>query len=159
MKLNCDVLIRDDRLVLGIPVIDKQHRNLLRITSKLNMACQDMGKTADRLLNETVHDVIECMGSHFRTEEKIMVLLQYQEYGNHKKIHEDFIKQILKETALFPGTNGHSSKHFIHSLNDQVLSHIAIHDQMLSDYIRNMKEYGKFGMLFINDTDDVQTGV
>ena len=155
MKQNNDLIGWENCMVLGIPIIDKQHRNLLRILKKIHIACKDADETASHIINSNVHEIIEYLGTHFRTEEKIMLLLEYKGFINHRQIHDDYIRKLIMETALhsmskyFPGL-------FIDSIKDWILSHIAIHDQLMSEQIRNMKEYGKFGMLLTKKMEEYE---
>jgi hemerythrin len=136
----------DNLLPLGLPLIDDQHRNLLRMAKKLYTMSLESSENANQFI-ETLHETIDYIQYHFSTEEKIMFLTQYEGYIDHKKNHGDFISKILVETALITSHKSPSPDSLVCLLKEWIISHITVHDKMLVEYIRNTHEYGKFGMI------------
>ncbi|MPW26823.1 bacteriohemerythrin [Alkalibaculum sp. M08DMB] len=86
----------DDYLV-GVEVIDQQHKELFRIA----------GDAYDLLKNEFVTDkydkIVDLIGElkdysvfHFKTEEAHMIDIGYKKYLSHKSLHNDFIETVNK---------------------------------------------------------------
>ena len=147
MKPNYTVIKWDSCFELGIPVIDKQHRSLLRITNKLHNAYLDNNETPNWLFIETAREVIECVRNHLNTEEKIMFLLKCNGLNDHKKQNEEFIEKIQFETSHDSDVKKITPPPFVYFLKDWVLSHVMNHDKILSKHFDNMKTHGKFEML------------
>ena len=85
---------KDDYL-LGVEVIDEQHKELFRIA----------GDAYDLLNNEFFTDkydkvvkLIEELKNyalfHFETEEKYLLEIGYKKYFSHKVIHDDFVQKF-----------------------------------------------------------------
>ena len=138
----------DNKLVLGIPVIDNQHRNLWRMSNKFFAFGNDNGETSSWIFNETAHKAAEYLRSHFITEEKIMILINYERFFDHKKHHEDLLRNIDMETSMIPGKQNMVPDRFAYFFKDWMLSDISMHDRKMTECIHNMKEFGKFGMIF-----------
>ena len=85
-----------------------------------------------------------------------MFLLDYAGFIEHKKKHEDFIRKITGEAALFSNGIKKNPNHFVDSLKDWALSHIMSHDIMMSEFIKNLQERTKFGMILTKDKEEVQ---
>ena len=149
MKLNYTVINWDSCFELGIPVIDKQHRSLLRITNKLYNICLDDNETPAWLIIEAAREGIECVRNHLNTEEKIMFLSKYNGFNDHKRQHEEFYEKIQFETSLYSGTNKVTPPPYVYFLKDWILSHIVNHDKMLSEHFHNMKTHGKFDIVLL----------
>jgi len=159
MKQINDHINWEDCIIVGIPLVDKQHHNLLRMTKKLYIACNDEDETSNIFPYDTIHEIMDNMATHFQTEEKLMVLLQYKGLINHKQIHEDIFRKITVETSLFSMGKIYIPKLFINSLKELFLSHIAIHDLKIAEQIRNMKDFGKFEMLLAKKQEEIKIGV
>ena len=138
----------DNLLVLGIPVVDNQHKNLVRIINKLFTVSDESGKTTNRIFIETAHEALEYMRNHFITEEKIMLIIKYDKFLDHKKHHEDYLRNTNTEISLLSGNKNIVTERFAYFFEDLVRSDISMHDKEMSDCILNMSDFGKFGMIF-----------
>ena len=85
----------NDHLNFGIPILDSQHANLLRIVDNLRMTCLKGKDTAHLRFIRAVYEAADYAQYHFSTEEKLLSLLEFPEYHDHKKEHTDFIWKIL----------------------------------------------------------------
>jgi hemerythrin len=132
-----------DRYVLGLPLIDKQHKKLFEMTNLLYTGCL-MGEEKARLFfEETIHKAVEYVRYHFSTEEKIFLLINYPGYAAHKKEHENFIKEILQCTKDFENGKNFIPNLFVRFLRDWTTTHIAVSDKLYADYIFDLKKRGK----------------
>ncbi|WFA08604.1 bacteriohemerythrin [Tissierella sp. Yu-01] len=87
----------EDKYLLGIDIIDEQHKELFRIA----------GEAFDLLKNEFYLDkydhvvkIIEELKDyavyHFKTEEEYMFKNNYKKYFSHKIIHDEFLEEVKK---------------------------------------------------------------
>lgn len=88
-------VIWDDSYLVGVPAIDEQHKSLFDLYNRLLIAHTSGDATC-------VSPAFEAMASyldvHFSTEEKFW-RLDEEIYREHRKLHFDFVKYILQETA------------------------------------------------------------
>lgn len=87
----------DDKYLLGIDIIDEQHKELFRIA----------GEAYDLLKNEFYLDkydhVVKILQElkayaeyHFKTEEEYMFKNSYKKYFSHKVVHDEFLNKVKK---------------------------------------------------------------
>ncbi|MDR1902392.1 MAG: bacteriohemerythrin [Treponema sp.] len=139
----------EDRLSIGIPVIDIQHRRLVEITNKLYEACRQGGRAIRGHFIATLHETVDYTCYHFGTEDKIMQRIRYPEYAAHKKEHDDFIIKVLKQMQDYEDEKIYAPHAMVRYLRDWILSHIAITDLKLGTYLLEMKKTGALGKVII----------
>ena len=148
MNLKHGIIDWDNRLKLGIQVIDNQHEKLIELTNYLHYACLAGTKTANNIFIEAAHQAVKYVRYHFTTEEKLMILTGYPKYAFHKKEHDNFTKEVLTLAQKF-NTNSHLiPNRFVHFLKDWVLSHIALCDKETVEYILTTNYQEKLDQLF-----------
>jgi hemerythrin-like metal-binding protein len=130
-------------MLLGIPVIDKQHINLMRITNNLYMASRNSEETVNFRFIQAVHEAAEYARYHFNTEEKLMCLLDFPEFYNHKKEHEDFAWEISNFSERFQNEQDLIPRNFVHFFSDWLRFHIGASDKNFADFFFFLKNYGK----------------
>ena len=133
----------DKNLVLDIPIIDKQHSNLVRIAKNLQFTCQKNQEAANHRFISAVHEAVEFVRYHFSTEEKLMKLMEYPDLAAHKREHADFIWEILSRSKQFQAGQSAIPTQFAHFLNEWVQYHIGVTDRLFADYFLNMEHHGK----------------
>jgi hemerythrin len=85
---------KDDYL-LGVEVIDQQHKELFRIAGDAydllnNEFFSDKYDKVVRLIEELKNYAL----FHFETEEKYLLEIGYKKYFSHKIIHDDFVNKF-----------------------------------------------------------------
>ncbi|MDR0623139.1 MAG: bacteriohemerythrin [Treponema sp.] len=146
----------DTRYKIGIPVIDEQHKKLIAMTNDLYTACLGGKGAAKDHFRKTVREAVDYVRFHFSTEEKILDRINYPETAAHKKQHEDFVKEIIRQVQAFEGGRQFVPNVFVRFLRDWVLTHIAVSDKAYSEYLMDLK---KRGMLFSPDIKPAQAEV
>ena len=84
-----------DKYLLGVDLIDEQHKELFRIA----------GEAYDLLKNEfyldkydrvvkLIEELKQYAVFHFETEEKYMMEIGYKKFFSHKVIHNEFIEEV-----------------------------------------------------------------
>ena len=81
----------------GIPIVDEQHRSLVRQVSAL----LDTSKEADRRVEETLDFLADYVVKHFGTEELMQKASKYPKSAEHRQMHEDFTAAFLGLRAEF----------------------------------------------------------
>ena len=138
----------DARFMLGFSLFDKQHEKLAQLTNQLYFACLQGSKTANRCFEDALHEAVAYVKYHFATEEKMMFLLDYPDFSTHKKTHESFIKEVLNQSQSFSANSHLAPNRFVHYLKDWILSHIAVSDKVMVEFILHNKYHEKLQLLF-----------
>jgi hemerythrin len=139
--------VEGDFLVFGIPVLDTQHANLVRICSNLRMACLKGVETGNNRFQRAVHEAADYARYHFSTEEKLMSILEYPGFYDHKKEHDEFIWEILSRSKQFKDGDEFLPEKLVHFLGEWIRNHIAFYDKAFSDYFLSMKHHGKLKLI------------
>ena len=148
-----ELLGLEESLQVGIPIIDIQHANLIRKIHNLHFACLK-GKDATNLrFIRAVQEAADFIQHHFSTEEKLMSLLGYSEFFDHKSIHTQFIWEILNWVKEFQEEQNLDPEDFANFLNEWILSHITNTDQAFADYFMTMKHHGKLRLILSGRTE------
>jgi hemerythrin len=134
-----------DRYSVGIPLIDEQHKTLLAMTNDLFLACNYSTDSGKAQFKKTVHDAVAYVKFHFATEEKIMELTAYPGLAAHKKEHTDFVRKVFDDVKAFEQGSPLIPNQFVRYLKDWVLSHIAITDSKMGNFLIDLKKAGKIG--------------
>ncbi|MDR0707030.1 MAG: bacteriohemerythrin [Treponema sp.] len=143
----------DDRLSMGIPLIDKQHQRLIEITNNLYEACRQGGSLYTSFVT-ALRETVDYVGFHFGTEEKIMRRINYPDYALHKREHEAFVKEVLKQKLAYENDKAYAPHAMVRYLRDWTLSHIALTDLKLGAYLLNMKKTGALENVLEKFIDD-----
>ncbi|MCL1927202.1 MAG: bacteriohemerythrin [Treponema sp.] len=137
----------EERYSVGIPVIDSQHKQLLITTNELYKACHLGSDLAKQQFKKTVQEAVTYVKYHFSTEEQIMEKTAFPEITAHKKHHAEFIQKVLTDVTNFESGKQFVPHQFVRFLRDWVLSHIAIVDSKLGDYLLNLQRKGRLGKI------------
>ena len=135
MKVTHKIITWEDRLKLGIPLVDSQHEHLIQITNNLHLACQRDTATANNHFIHTAHEAVRYVRYHFYTEEQLMLRFGFPEFSSHKKEHDVFSREVLKVTKNFSGEKRLVPNRFVAFLKEWVLSHIPVCDREMTEFI------------------------
>ena len=136
-----------DKDLLGIPIIDRQHANLIRIAKNLRLAHRKGSDDSNQRFLRAAQEALDYAKFHFNTEEKLMRLLEYPEYSDHKKEHEDFSMEILSRCKQIRNEQHSISNEFVGFLDEWIKSHINVSDRIFADYFRTMPHHNKLKIL------------
>ncbi|MDR2343916.1 MAG: bacteriohemerythrin [Spirochaetaceae bacterium] len=133
-----------ERYSMGIPKIDEQHKELLRLTNELYASClkgnDDESKARFKL---TIGAMVNYVSEHFSAEERLLQRVNYPGYAEHKREHDSFVKKVLEQVKEFHDGKSFVPNNFVRYLKDWILSHIAMSDKKYSEYIFKLKREGK----------------
>ena len=138
------------RLKIGIPLIDSQHQKLVNATNELHDACRQSREVAKSSFIDVARKVAAYVQYHFSVEEKMMLLLEFSDYPAHKREHELFVREILEQIKNFSNQKAFVPNRFVYFLKEWILSHIAVCDKAMAEYVLNLKNNKKLQRLFPN---------
>ncbi|MDR0878238.1 MAG: bacteriohemerythrin [Treponema sp.] len=137
-----NIVVWHNSYSIGIPLIDEQHKELIRLTNQLFASCVAGRESSKASFMETIRGAVDYIGYHFSTEEKVMERVNYPDYLSHKKEHTKFVKEVLIEVDDFKSGRSFVPNAFVHFLKNWVLAHIAVCDKKLGEYLINLKKSG-----------------
>ena len=140
-------VVDNEILVFGIPVLDTQHANLIRTCNNLRMACSNGVETANARFQRAIKETAEYARYHFSTEEKLMSILEFPYFDDHRNEHENFILEISNRSKQFQEGEELLPEKFVGFLNEWIMKHIGISDKTFADYFLSMKHYGKLKLI------------
>lgn len=111
---------------VGIPAIDTQHKELVRLINELHAAMM-LGK-AKQALGKTLDDVVKYTQRHFADEERLMKTMQYTRFLQHKAEHAKLTRQVLELQGRFHDAQLTLTLEVMRFLKDWLANHIAQHD-------------------------------
>jgi len=134
---NEELVEWDSKLECGIRLIDDQHKKLVELVNDMyNHATGNTVQEHD-YFNSVIQQTVEYVKNHFTTEEKIMIITKFEDYNTHKKEHDYFIINIVKNIRDYKEGNSLTLLAFTRYLKDWILSHIAFVDKQ---YIEHLKK-------------------
>jgi len=127
---NIDFYQWDEKLSVGIPSIDRQHKTLISLINKLYIAMkEDTGKyQSQQILNK----VVNYAKSHFIYEESLFKRCNYSNASEHIKNHQNITNDLNKLTAQSKATNFNLSDELMIFLKNWLNHHIFIEDMAYS---------------------------
>jgi len=124
----------------GVVLIDEQHKELLNLTNRLYKACLD--GDGHTMFREVMHHLVDYVKFHFSAELKLLEKVNYPNFQEHKKEHEDLARNILDAVRNYDEHKKLMPNAFVRTLKDWVFTHIAVSDRIYADYILNQKKKG-----------------
>ena len=81
---------------LGVPVIDKQHRELAKQLNNAIKHCTGKKTDEKKFYDKSMRKSIDFLRNHFETEEEILSRTKYENFSNHKSNHKKILEEIIK---------------------------------------------------------------
>ncbi len=125
-----------ESLAIHVPVIDRQHRELIqRVNSLLEAMARGEGKQE---IQRTMSFLKSYVISHFGAEEVLMGRSQYPDTAAHKREHADFIRTVnaLEQRLSAQGETLSLVMETQRMLGDWLVRHIGNVDQKLGAHLR-----------------------
>ena len=137
---NSVIVTWDNKLATGIELIDSQHKELFDLTNKLYQAC--LSGNDDAVFKEAMSSMVNYVHFHFSAEQVLLERIHYPAYAEHKKQHDTLVRDILNSVKDYNEGKNFVANHFVRTLKDWILSHIAITDKMYANYVAEQKKKG-----------------
>jgi hemerythrin len=137
-----EVVVWEEKYATGITLIDHQHKELFSLTNDLFRACVDRDETIKNAFAETMSRMVEYVRFHFSAEQEMMQRIKFPQYQEHKKQHDELIRDVLKAVKEYNEGKKFVPNQFVRTLRDWILSHIALTDKFYVTYIADQKKKG-----------------
>ena len=126
-------------LETGHPLIDSQHKELIKMVNELFEECQQ-GRAADQI-NKTVDFLLAYTKRHFSEEEGLQQQSGYPDYANHSQLHQTFIKNLLELATELKQTGPTPTmiNKIIRGVGDWLVNHIQQQDAKIAAHIKAAK--------------------
>ncbi len=125
----------DESMALGLPAIDRQHKELIDWTKTLNDAVQK-GEGA-RIIDDVLQKLIGYVQHHFFDEERLMLSHNFQGFTSHRQEHDFFVTKLMGMHTDIENGEELSAK-TLDFLIDWLISHIKGTDQDYGRFIREI---------------------
>lgn len=122
-----------DKFSVGVPEVDHEHRELIRLINSLHDALeQPQSAVRVRAALEEIHVAIS---AHFALEEKDMQSWGYPGYPEHKRDHERLLDELRDLMDAIEGAMPADTEAFGARLNAWFEMHFQTHDARLHGYL------------------------
>ena len=99
-----DLISWDPKFSIGIPLIDEQHKHLVELCNKLYTEIMESRSKYGNNNNAkwqialagTLKECVNYVATHFSSEEKLMKLVGYEQFAEHKNRHDEFTKKVME---------------------------------------------------------------
>ncbi len=127
----------DKKLELGNDLIDTQHRMLILLCRKLDIAIKS--NVDKKGILRVMLEVKKFAEFHFISEENLMHEIAYPEVSQHALIHTELLKRL--ESML---VKIHSQQEFpedlLYVLNHWISDHVVNEDLKIVNYVKNSEQ-------------------
>lgn len=125
----------NDNLKTGIQIIDEQHQELIVMLNRFGRF-----RCGKECFNEAFKELEDFANIHFKTEEDIMISLNYPKYEEHKNCHDEFIKKIneFKEKIKLHKHTHELGEEIIEFGGSWITHHYSNEDVELVKYLKGM---------------------
>ncbi|WP_461247158.1 bacteriohemerythrin [Treponema sp. R6D11] len=138
---------------MGVKLIDDQHKGLINFVNDLFDHASGNEKQERAYFKEVIQQAVQYIKEHFNAEERLMIGTKFPGYAEHKKVHDEFTKTVVKSVKDFETGKRLVLEKFAYFLKDWVLTHIAVMDRQYADYFRKIATRKADGKLTISKSD------
>ncbi len=124
-----DKLWRDLKLRIHVPIIDIQHLWLIKLIVDMDAAIDESDLTREAVLASTLEECVNYIEVHFRTEEAMMKLLNYENSSEHMARHRRFEEFIRSRQLNLEEGSSRSAVMLVKDLREWLTNHIALEDK------------------------------
>ena len=132
-----DIFVWNDRYVTGEPIVDNEHKELVRLINWL--VTHHSSNTSSGEIEEVLGRLVHYAATHFRHEEELMteVGCDPRFFTQHQNVHWDFARQVGKMREL-PGT-ANDLDFLLRFLSGWLAHHILGMDQSMARQIAKIR--------------------
>jgi hemerythrin len=145
MKYSEELITWSNTFSFGIKPIDDQHKEMVDLVNDMFHHASGNEEQEYEYFSKVIQKAVRYIKVHFATEEKIMRLIRFPGYAEHKRCHDCFILDVLENIRHFETDKHYTLFSFTKFLKEWVLSHIGIMDKQYHLYIKQMIALGKDG--------------
>jgi hemerythrin len=124
---------------VGIPEIDRQHKEIMVLINNLLTLCKEDTGNHDSF-TKLVFIIREHFRKHFETEENLMLEKNYPQYESHKKRHDHLLEDIEKMTEKIMNEEQKASLlNMVIFLREWFVENIYGADKQMGEYFNQAK--------------------
>ena len=128
----------NDRLSVGVEMIDSDHKHLVSLVNELHDAVR--AARGKEVLGHVLDGLITYTKTHFAREEAEMAKFKYPQAADHIKEHTTLAKQVIDVQAKYKaGNTAVLSMEVMAFLRDWLLKHIQGSDKALGTFLTAQK--------------------
>lgn len=117
-------------LTVGLPEVDAQHQELIRLINDLDDAIKQ--RQGAKALAVLIDRLVDYAKYHFATEERLMAALNYQHMGDHIREHELFADRVM--SILFYSDDAENRPQAVSDfLHKWLIEHIGTVDKLMGE--------------------------
>ncbi len=140
----------NDIYITGIKKIDEQHKELFDIIARLRNDFPENYIQERKEVKEILKFLIDYVIFHFSYEEKYLENIKYELLDEHKKIHNEFIKEIQSISKDFKTKTSYKPIKLYYFLSYWLQSHIAVEDKKVIEKVSRPIHLNKDAILEAN---------
>lgn len=126
----------EKELELDNPMIDTQHRILILLCRKLDIAIKT--RETEKTILSVMQELKRFTEFHFVSEENLMREIGYPRVDEHALIHTDLLRQL--DMALSSkGRRKETPDDLLFFLNKWLANHVIHEDMKIAEYVKNGK--------------------
>lgn len=118
---------------VGIPSIDAQHQNLVRMLNDLFQASQSAQN--QEAVGQVLRELVKYSVAHFATEERLMRDHAFPGYGEHRNIHEKMKAKVSSLVQDYQAGKAQIGQEVTQFLKDWLTKHIQQTDMKYSQFL------------------------
>ncbi len=135
-----DLVTWDERLSVGSPVVDGQHRRLLSVRNALYAAMVD--GHGEGAAGAALSDLERYATVHLAYEESLLQKARYPEYERHRTMH-DAMRRTIRRIAARHAVEDLRASDLLKLLAGWFRGHIADADRRYADFLRERRDEGR----------------
>jgi hemerythrin-like metal-binding protein len=129
--------------LLGVPELDKQHKELERRLNNAIKHCTGKKNDEKRFYHENMKKSINYMREHFDLEEKILSKTKYENTEKHKLEHKRILDELIKIDNDIENNKVELNLFYVTAfIRETVMKHIKKHDIAAKEYFKKGYEIG-----------------
>jgi hemerythrin len=144
---------------VGVSLFDNQNREFIKLINELYEANRTEWKNTQDAFIRLIRFTARYADTELRNEEKLMALVGYPEYKQHKKEHNDFLKEVYKQTSAFIEGREIDILGFVLFMRDWILSHVGICDKRMGFFLMHLKNEGVLSGIIMEVKTHVEDGI
>ncbi len=123
-------------LELDNPLIDTQHRILILLCRKLDIAIKT--RETEKTILSVMQELKRFTEFHFVSEENLMREIGYPRVDEHALIHTDLLRQLDMALSSI-GHRRETPEDLLFFLNKWLANHVIHEDMKIAEYVKNGK--------------------
>ena len=125
----------NEKLSVGVSIIDDEHKKLVGMLNELYDAMQ--ARHSEEALGEVLDGLVAYTTHHFNHEEALFAKTGYAAAAEHEKEHADLARHVLDVQKKYQeGDTGTLSAEVLNFLRKWLLTHIMASDKKFGLYLK-----------------------